>query len=251
LTRFQRGDKTGAETQFRRLLTLLERQPKRDAVGIAFALGYLGGLAYDDERLSEAASTYTRALAACDTSSACDERLLFDILHGLAETARRLGNNAQAEPLAQRGLALAERRFGERSPQAANVLQSLGRLYLDTNRHAAAEPLLQRARAIREGSEGAGALGLAITLRLLSWIDAWRGRFVEGEWAARITSWHSSSLTAPGWPRRWTPSPTRTRSTGARWRSPTPMRASRSMAWRTSWRGAPACYGRCIARARR
>ena len=63
------------------------------------------------------------------------------------------GKYAEAVPLAQRALALAEKK-GANSPAVAKALDTLAELYEAQNKYAEAEPLLKRSLAIREKSPG-------------------------------------------------------------------------------------------------
>jgi esterase/lipase superfamily enzyme len=63
------------------------------------------------------------------------------------------GKYAEAVPLAQRALALAEKK-GANSPAVAKALDTLAGLYEAQNKYAEAEPLLKRSLAIREKSPG-------------------------------------------------------------------------------------------------
>jgi len=63
------------------------------------------------------------------------------------------GKYAQAVPLAQQALALAEKK-GPDSPDVAAALDTLAELYEAENKYAEAEPLLKRALAIREKTPG-------------------------------------------------------------------------------------------------
>ena len=63
------------------------------------------------------------------------------------------GKYAQAVPLAQQALALAEKK-GPDSPDVAAALDTLAELYEAENKYAEAEPLLKRALAIREKAPG-------------------------------------------------------------------------------------------------
>ena len=63
------------------------------------------------------------------------------------------GKHAEALPLAEKALALAEKK-GPDSPDVAKALDTLAELYEAENKYAEAEPLLKRALAIREKAPG-------------------------------------------------------------------------------------------------
>src|SRR5262245_17566847 len=64
------------------------------------------------------------------------------------------GQEAKAEPLYQRSLALFEAKLGKDHPHVAYTLASLAELYREQGRDAQAEPLYQRGLAIREAKLG-------------------------------------------------------------------------------------------------
>ncbi len=66
-------------------------------------------------------------------------------LNNLANVYEEEGKYAQAEPLYQRALALAERANGPNHPDVAALLDNFVMLYLDQHNYSAAEPLADRA----------------------------------------------------------------------------------------------------------
>ena len=64
---------------------------------------------------------------------------------------------ADAEPLAKRSLALAEKTLGPDNPNVAQALNNLAVVYLNQDRYADAEPLVKRAMAIRAKAGGLGS----------------------------------------------------------------------------------------------
>jgi tetratricopeptide (TPR) repeat protein/CHAT domain-containing protein len=73
-----------------------------------------------------------------------------DLLHHLAEFYRKDGRLAEAEPLYQRALSIAERVLDPEHPSISIALGNLAELYRAQGRHAEAEPLAERSLAIRE-----------------------------------------------------------------------------------------------------
>ena len=69
-------------------------------------------------------------------------------LNNLADLYRNQGKYEQAEPLAQRALAINERVLGAEHPDTATSLNNLALLYRDQGKDEEAEPLSQRALAI-------------------------------------------------------------------------------------------------------
>ncbi len=76
-------------------------------------------------------------------------------LNNLAELYRATGRYAEAEPLYQRAIAIAETTLGPEHPDLAIWLNNLANLYQATGRYAEAEPLLKR--ALEPCSSGLGA----------------------------------------------------------------------------------------------
>jgi len=92
-------------------------------------------------------TSLTASLSAQDT----DE---LTILSRRASQLSRIGNFAEAIPISQRVLALAEQRFAPNHPDVAVALGSLAYLYLARDRHAEAEPLYRRLLSIYESVPG-------------------------------------------------------------------------------------------------
>src|SRR5262245_43658997 len=75
-------------------------------------------------------------------------------LHNLAASYQDSGNNAQAEPLYRRVLAMTESALGPDHPIVAGSLHNLAALYQARGELARAEPLCRRALSIREDALG-------------------------------------------------------------------------------------------------
>jgi tetratricopeptide (TPR) repeat protein len=71
-------------------------------------------------------------------------------LNTLAAAYLKQGRYAEAEPLVQRALAIAEKARGADHPDIATSLNNLVTVYQSEGRYAEAEPLLKRALAIWE-----------------------------------------------------------------------------------------------------
>ena len=70
-------------------------------------------------------------------------------LNNLARLYYDQGRYAQAEPLYQRSLAIAEKALGPEHPDVANSLENYATLLRETGREDKAEELQARAKAIR------------------------------------------------------------------------------------------------------
>jgi len=88
---------------------------------------------------------------------------------------------AEAEPLLQRALAIAEEQVGASHPETATGLSNLALLYHQQGRYAEAEPLLQRALAIAEEQVGASHPETATDLNNLATLYQTQGRYTEAE----------------------------------------------------------------------
>jgi tetratricopeptide (TPR) repeat protein len=66
------------------------------------------------------------------------------------------GRSADAEPLYQRSLTVAEKALGPEHPFIGIVLNNLAKLYIDQGRFAEAEPLYRRTVSILESRVSAG-----------------------------------------------------------------------------------------------
>ena len=71
------------------------------------------------------------------------------ILNNLAELYRNRGDNAKAEPLYKRSLAILENALGSNHPDVATSLENLAALYRATKRSSEATALEKRAERIR------------------------------------------------------------------------------------------------------
>ena len=75
-------------------------------------------------------------------------------LNQQAVKLHRQGKSAEAIPIGQRALELAEKTFGPNHANVAKSLDTLARLYWDQRKYAEAEPLYKRSLAIREKALG-------------------------------------------------------------------------------------------------
>jgi tetratricopeptide (TPR) repeat protein/CHAT domain-containing protein len=91
------------------------------------------------------------------------------------------GKYAQATPLAERALALTERRLGADHPQLAARLGDLALLYRAQGRYADAEPLYKRDLAITERAFGTDHPLVSATLINLAVTHTAQGRYAEAE----------------------------------------------------------------------
>jgi tetratricopeptide (TPR) repeat protein len=92
------------------------------------------------------------------------------------EQLRKAGQHAVAIPMAQRSLALAERRHGREHPNVATALNTLGSLYAREHRYAEAEQAYKRALEIREKTLGPDHPDTAASLNKLAGLYQEQGK---------------------------------------------------------------------------
>jgi len=102
-----------------------------------------------------------------------------DRLNARVMALYQAGKLAEAVPLAQQALAIAEKASGPTHPKVAQSLNNLAVLYRDQGRYADAEPLFGRSLAIREKALGPNHPDVAQSLNnlgllgLLYHVSAW------------------------------------------------------------------------------
>ena len=91
----------------------------------------------------------------------------------------RQGKSAEAIPIGQRALELAEKTFGPNHPNVAKSLDTLAWVYEDQRMYAEAEPLFKRSLAIREKALGPEHPDVARSLNDLAKVYRKTGRAEE------------------------------------------------------------------------
>ncbi|MEE8199620.1 MAG: tetratricopeptide repeat protein [Candidatus Acidoferrales bacterium] len=104
--------------------------------------------AYQQADYAEAEKLFLAALKEAEKFGEQDPRFAAS-LNNLAELYRTLGKYAQAEPLYERALAIAEKALGPEHPNAATSLENYAALLHKLNRDAEADKMEARAKAIR------------------------------------------------------------------------------------------------------
>lgn len=94
---------------------------------------------------------------------------------------RKSGKIAEALPLAQRALALAEQHEDEAPEILGDSLNNLALLHEALGSYAQAEPLYQRSLTIRESALGPNDINVGQTLNNLAALYQYQGRFTEAE----------------------------------------------------------------------
>lgn len=103
------------------------------------------------------------------------------LLKRRVEQLRKAGSHAAAIPLAQRSLALAERRHGHDHPAVATALTTLGGLYAREHRFAEAERAYKRALDIREKTLGPNHPDTLASLNSLAGLYQEQGKHAAAE----------------------------------------------------------------------
>ena len=103
------------------------------------------------------------------------------VLINLGKLYNSLGDNAKAEPLLLRALAIREKALGPDHPDVANILISLGIIYKLLGNNAKAESLLLRALAITEKTLGPEHPDVAIVLTNLGVLYSSSGDSAKAE----------------------------------------------------------------------
>ena len=102
-------------------------------------------------------------------------------LNAQVEALFKQGKYAEALPVAQQALRLAEENFGREHVHTATVLNNLANVYLRQGKYAEAEPLYQRAFTIREKELGVEHPEVASSLDGLAILYAEQGKYAEAE----------------------------------------------------------------------
>lgn len=103
------------------------------------------------------------------------------LLHSAGRYLRDRGHYAQAEPLLERTLTIAEQVLGPEHPEIASILNDLVEIYEYLGKYAQAEPLMQRALALQEKALGANHPDLAESLNNLAGIYMYQGKYAQAE----------------------------------------------------------------------
>ena len=139
-----------------------------------------GVQAFQQGRYAEAEPFLVAAVEEAEAFGPQDSRLA-ESLNSLAELYRLQGNYAEAEPLYQRSLTIAEQALGPDHPNVGTSLNNLAALYSDQGNYAEAEPLYQRSLTIREQALGPDHPDVAETLEGFAALLRQTGRSAEAD----------------------------------------------------------------------
>ena len=126
-------------------------------------------------------------------------------LRGQVRQLYEAGKYAEAVPLAQRAVELAEKQFGPEHPDVATSLNNIALIYQAQGRYAEAEPLLKRSLAIREKTLGPEHPDVATSLNILAELYRVQGAPPRPSRStrARLPFVRRCSVpSTPTWPRR-------------------------------------------------
>ncbi len=129
-----------AEVLFKQAESQLTKLLGADHPDLGSISNSLGIIAWERGEVTTAETRLRRAITLWATS-----RRLQGGVFNLAMVLHGAGRDAEAEPYAQRALALREQQFGENNGLVGASLRQLGEIRLAENKPAAAEPLLLRA----------------------------------------------------------------------------------------------------------
>src|ERR1700683_4360274 len=182
----QEGRYAEAELLYKRALTIYEalgpNPPNVQWWDLSTAFSNLDGLYKRQGRTAEAEALEKRWQAMMAPPQSNTEKLYqrFDDLY-------KAGRFAEAIPLAQEVLAIAEKERGPDHPEVAIALRNLAFLYKEQGRSAEAEPLLKRALTIYENALGRDHPDFTLSLNVVTAFDdlallyKQQGRYAEAE----------------------------------------------------------------------
>lgn len=139
-----------------------------------------GGRAYRQGRFAEAEQFLAAAAREAERFGPQDRRLAQN-LNNLARLYQDQGKFAEAEPLYQRTLAIAEKAQGPEHPDVAASLNNLAWLYHDRGKFAEIEPLYGRALAILEKALGPEHADVGQSLNNLAGLYSSQGKYADAE----------------------------------------------------------------------
>ena len=157
VTRFKQGDFAGAETAFRRALTIYTATRGAEDLHVADTLDLVASALFEQQQgRALAGPLFYRAWVIRDEMMGPEHPAIADSLHHLA-VSLYADNLSLAIPLFLHSKQIREKVFGHDHPLVANSLNAMARLYEMHNRHDLAIPLYQDALTIQERVFGPNA----------------------------------------------------------------------------------------------
>ena len=157
ITRFKQQDFAGAETVFRRALTIYTLTRGSEDLRMADTLDLVASALFEQQQGRELAGPlFYRAWVIRDETLGPDDPAIADSLHHVAVSLYS-NNLSLAISLFLRSMKIREKVFGHDHPLVANSLNAMARLYEMHNRRDLAIPLYQDALIIQEKVFGPNA----------------------------------------------------------------------------------------------
>ncbi len=157
VTRFKQGDFAGAETAFRRALTIYTMTRGAENLHVADTLDLVASALFEQEQgRALAGPLFYRAWVIREEMVGPEHPAIADSLHHVA-VSLYADNLSLAIPLFLRSRQIREKVFGHDHPLVANSLNAMARLYELHNRQDLAVPLYQDALTIQEKVFGPNA----------------------------------------------------------------------------------------------
>ena len=178
--RFKQNDFPGAETVFRRALTIYTSARGADDLHVADTLDLVASALFEQQQgRALAGPLFFRAWAIRDGTLGPDHPVIADSLHHLAVSLYS-DNLSLAIPLFLRSRDIREKIFGHDHPLVANSLNAMARLYEKHNRPDLAIPLYQAALTIQEKVFGPNASETQQIRSSLNMAHGWKDHPHEG-----------------------------------------------------------------------
>lgn len=174
----ERGEYSKAIATAKSALMLAEKTFARDAPQTTTAKQALGSAYLEVGDRAAAEPLLRDALASLERAQPQDMRAVCNVVGDLAQA---VANEAEAESLYRRALAIAEEAYGPEHPATAMALNNIGVFYREQSRPEEAEPPMRRALRIRERTDGSGSPLAAQSLCSLGMIAADRGEMSIAE----------------------------------------------------------------------
>jgi tetratricopeptide (TPR) repeat protein len=178
--RFKQNDFPGAETVFRRALTIYTSARGADDLHVADTLDLVASALFEQQQgRALAGPLFFRAWAIRDGTLGPNHPAIADSLHHLAVSLYS-DNLSLAIPLFLRSRDIREKVFGHDHPLVANSLNAMARLYEEHNRPDLAIPLYQAALTIQEKVFGPNASETQQIRSSLNMAHGWKDHPHEG-----------------------------------------------------------------------
>eukprot|EP00741_Cyanophora_paradoxa_P007455 tig00000128_g7210.t1 len=166
---------------YRRRLDEFERRNAGEPLRLANLLVKVGQFIDETGKYDQVMPFYERSLGILRSAPGgeVDRQAVAAVMSEMAKLQCRLGRTADAVPLFEQSLAMAEETFGGDHEEVAFVLNNLGTAYQELRDYDRAIPLFQRALAIYEGRRGAEDPSVARAVANLALVYSDQSRYEE------------------------------------------------------------------------